>query len=103
MANFVKVAKTNEIAAGERKVVEADGHFIAIFNVADTYYAIADICTHDDGPLAEGEVRDYIIECPRHGGTFDIRTGEALSFPAVTPAPSYMVRVQNDDILVELE
>lgn len=102
MANFVKVAETGEIGPGERRVVEIDGLFIAVFNVGGNYYAIEDVCTHDDGPLAEGELDGYQIECPRHGARFDIRDGKVLSFPAVTPVPRYEVKVEEDDVLVDV-
>jgi 3-phenylpropionate/trans-cinnamate dioxygenase ferredoxin subunit len=102
MANFVKVAETGEIGPGERRVVEIEGLFIAVFNVGGNYYAIEDVCTHDDGPLAEGELDGYHIECPRHGARFDIRDGKVLSFPAVTPVPRYEVKVEGDDVLVDI-
>ncbi|HEC24137.1 MAG TPA: non-heme iron oxygenase ferredoxin subunit [Chloroflexi bacterium] len=103
MANFVKVAETSELPPGERMIVEVDGLFIALFNVNGEIYAIEDICTHDDGPLAEGELYGYEIECPRHGARFDIRDGRVLRFPAVTPITSFEVRVEGEDILINVE
>jgi 3-phenylpropionate/trans-cinnamate dioxygenase ferredoxin subunit len=85
LGRFISVAKTDEIGPGERDVFDIEGYYIAVFNVDGTYYAIEDVCTHDDGPLAEGELDGYAIECPRHGARFDIRTGKVLSMPAVTP------------------
>lgn len=103
MATFIQVAKVNEITPGDRKLVQIDDDIVAVFNVDGQFYAIADICTHDDGPLADGELNGHIIACPRHGATFDIRTGDVLSFPAVTPVPSYQVKVEGDDVLVSLD
>ena len=103
MASFVKVTKVDELPPGERIVIEVDEHFIAVFNIGGQFYAIADLCTHDDGPLADGEVRGHIIECPRHSATFDLRNGAALTSPAVKPVPSYMVKVQGNDVLVNIE
>jgi 3-phenylpropionate/trans-cinnamate dioxygenase ferredoxin subunit len=103
MPNFVRIAAVSELAPGDRLVVEIDGRWIALFNIDGEFHAIADICTHDDGPLAEGELYDHVIECPRHGATFDVRTGEVLSFPAITPIPSYEVKIEGDDVLVALE
>lgn len=100
MSDFVKVAEVDELPPGERILVEVNGEFVAVFNVGGEFYAIADICTHDDGPLADGELYDHVIECPRHGATFDIRTGDVLSFPAITPVPSYEVKVDGNDVLV---
>jgi 3-phenylpropionate/trans-cinnamate dioxygenase ferredoxin subunit len=84
--------------------VELDGGlFVAVFNVDGRFYAIEDVCTHDDGPLADGELDGYEIECPRHGARFDLRDGRVLSMPAITPVPYYEVRVEGDDILVRVD
>ena len=85
MSNYVKVTETTELASGDRIVVEVDGIFIAVFNVSDNFYAIEDVCTHDDGPLGDGDLDGFSVECPRHGAKFDIRTGKVLSFPASPP------------------
>ncbi len=103
MSKWVKVAEVGELESGDRKVVEVDGLFVAVFQVSDNYYAIEDVCTHDDGPLGDGELDDYEVECPRHGARFDIRTGEALSFPAITPVPRFEVKIEGSDILIDLE
>ncbi len=97
---FVTVAKQDELQPGERMVVEVGRRWVAIFNVEGTYYAIEDVCTHDDGPLAEGELTGCIIECPRHGATFDIRTGKVLSPPAMVDVKAFDVRVEGDAIQV---
>ncbi|MCB9455006.1 MAG: non-heme iron oxygenase ferredoxin subunit [Anaerolineaceae bacterium] len=100
MAEFTTVATIDEIPPGERMVVELGRHWVAIFNVDGTYYAIEDVCTHDDGPLAEGELTGCIIECPRHGATFDITNGKVLTAPAIVDVPTYAVRVQGDNIQI---
>jgi 3-phenylpropionate/trans-cinnamate dioxygenase ferredoxin subunit len=100
MADFVAVATTGEVPPGERLVVDLGRHWVAIFNVDGQYYAIEDLCTHDDGPLAEGELKGFVIECPRHGACFDIRNGKVLSPPALVDVPSYEVRVEGDQIQV---
>ncbi len=98
MSEFVSVAKTSEIPPGAREVFGIGRKWIAVFNVDGTYYAIEDICTHDDGPLAEGELKGCVIACPRHGATFDVRDGKVLSAPALVDVPAYDVRVEGDDI-----
>ncbi len=103
MADFVKVAKKSDLPPGERIVVEVDDLYIAVFNVGGKFYAIEDVCTHDDGPLAEGELDGYEIECPRHGARFDLRTGKVLSFPAVVDVPWFEVKVEGDDVIVAVE
>jgi 3-phenylpropionate/trans-cinnamate dioxygenase ferredoxin subunit len=100
MMEFTTVATTDEIKPGERLVVEIGTAWVAIFNVDGRYYAIEDRCTHDDGPLAEGDLRGCIIECPRHGATFDITNGKVLSAPALVDVPTYQVQVVGDEIQV---
>jgi 3-phenylpropionate/trans-cinnamate dioxygenase ferredoxin subunit len=101
-ADFVAVATTAEIPNGARILLEVDGRAIAVFNIAGTYYCIADVCSHDDGPVAEGELIGNEIECPRHGARFDVPTGRVLSFPAIVDIPAYPVRVEAGDVLVGL-
>jgi 3-phenylpropionate/trans-cinnamate dioxygenase ferredoxin subunit len=100
MAQLVRVASVGDIPAGGKKIVEIDGVEIALFNVDNQqYYAVEDICTHDGGPLAEGDiVNTYEVECPRHGARFDMRTGQALSMPAFEPVETYQVVVEDGEI-----
>lgn len=99
---FIPVAQVNELGNGKRLIFDIGGEPIALFNIAGEYFAIADVCSHDDGPVAEGELLDREIACPRHGARFDIRTGEALSLPAVVDIPAYPVRIEGDEILIGL-
>ncbi len=103
MSDYVTVARVGEIAPGTVKVVRIDGVPIGVANVDGEFYAFADVCTHDDGPVAEGELDEYEIECPRHGARFDIRTGAVRLLPAVTPIPVYPLRVEGDTIQVKPE
>jgi len=73
-----------------------------IFNIAGEYYAIADLCSHDDGPLGDGELEGFDINCPRHGAKFDVRTGDVLSLPAIVDIPAYPVRVRDGQIEIGL-
>ncbi len=102
LAEYVAVATTDEIPSGSRKLLEVDGRAIAVFNIAGTYYCIADVCSHDDGPVVEGALDEYEIECPRHGAHFDVRSGKVLSFPAIVDIPAYPVRVEDGEVLVGL-
>ncbi len=102
MEDFVRVAATKDIPLGDRILVELDGIRIAVFNLDGEFFAIEDVCTHDGGPLVEGEILEGgQVQCPRHGARFDIRTGQALSMPAFEPTPSYQVQVDGEDIYVE--
>jgi 3-phenylpropionate/trans-cinnamate dioxygenase ferredoxin subunit len=90
---FVQVAEAVELPTGQRLFIEVDGYPVVVFNIAGSLFAIGDVCTHDDGPLGEGELSDFQIICPRHGARFDVRNGKVLTLPAVVDAPSYPVRV----------
>jgi 3-phenylpropionate/trans-cinnamate dioxygenase ferredoxin subunit len=100
MSEYITVAKTSEIEEGKVTVVRVGDAPVGITLIDGEYFAFADVCTHDDGPVAEGELDEYQIECPRHGARFDIRTGRALSLPAVVPIPVYAVEVDGDSIKV---
>ncbi|MCU0475960.1 MAG: non-heme iron oxygenase ferredoxin subunit [Anaerolineae bacterium] len=93
MADYVTVAQVDELPAGERLVVEINRKWVAVFNVGGEFYAVQDICSHDEGELAEGELHGCEIACPRHGARFDIRTGKVLSAPAFVDIPAFDVRV----------
>ena len=98
---YVPVAALDDIPTGKRVFVDIDEHSIVVFNIAGKFFAIADICSHDDGPLGDGELEsEYEISCPRHGGRFDIRTGGATTLPAVIDIPAYPVRVNHGQIEV---
>lgn len=102
MSEYVKIATVGEVPPNGRKLVEVDGVRIALFNLNGDYYAIEDVCTHDGGPLVEGEIiNGHEVKCPRHGARFDIRTGAALSLPAFEPTTAYDVYIQGDDLLIE--
>jgi 3-phenylpropionate/trans-cinnamate dioxygenase ferredoxin subunit len=91
--DFFEIAPESELANGERLFVDIGDNPIVIFNIAGNFYAIGDICTHDDGPLGDGDVEGFNVVCPRHGAEFDVRTGKVTSMPAVVDIPTYPVRV----------
>jgi len=95
---YYVIGESSLIPDGERLVVDIDGRGIAIFNVNGTFYAIGDECTHDEGSLGEGQLDGFVITCPRHGACYDIRSGAALSLPAVFETPVYPVRVKDGNI-----
>lgn len=92
-----------EFPSGERLFITFGDYPIVIFNIAGDYYAIADICTHDDGPLGEGDIEGHEIICPRHGARFDIRTGEVLALPAIKEVPSFPMRVRDGMLEIGVE
>ena len=99
---YVTVATADELGDGERLILDIDGEAIAVFNIAGLYYAIADVCSHDDGPVAEGELNEHEIICPRHGAKFDIRDGHVLTLPAIVDIPAYPVRIEGNEIQIGL-
>jgi 3-phenylpropionate/trans-cinnamate dioxygenase ferredoxin component len=96
-----RVAKVSEIAPGTTRRVVVDSLEILLCNVGGAIYAIEDVCTHDGGPLDQGELEGEQVVCPRHGATFDVRTGDALTLPAVMPLLTFEVSVDGDDIYVD--
>jgi nitrite reductase/ring-hydroxylating ferredoxin subunit len=102
MAGYQKAANVQDLAPGTAMSVEVGGHQIALFNVGGQFYAIGGSCTHRGGPLGDGEVDGTTVTCPWHGATFDVCTGKNLTPPAAQAVPCYRVRVEGQDIQVEL-
>lgn len=96
-----KVARTGDIAPGTTRRVESDGIELLLCNVDGKLYAIEDVCTHDGGPLDQGTLEGETVVCPRHGATFDVRTGDALTLPAVLPLMTFPVIIEGDDVYVD--
>ena len=103
MSTFVKVATRGELPDGGKKVLDIEGRAVALFHVNGKFHAIDDVCTHDGGPLAEGDLIDGEIQCPRHGARFDLRTGRPLCMPAIEPVTVHTVEVRGDDIYVAIQ
>ncbi len=95
---YVTIAPVDDLPNGERLFVEIDEQPIVVFNIAGGYFAIADVCSHDDGPVGDGELSGYEIQCPRHGALFDVRNGQVLSLPAIVDIPAYPVRIVDGQI-----
>ena len=102
MSGFVSVAKVSETPAGTISVHQVGDLRIALCNVNGRFYAIDDVCTHDGGPLDQGELQGQLVECPRHGAKFDVTDGRAVVLPAVRPVKTYPVQVDGDDVRVEV-
>ena len=102
MAQFIKVATTDELTEQEAKLVELEGEKIALFRVDAAFYALSDTCTHRGGPLSEGTVEGAEVTCPWHGAKFDIRTGAVLGPPAQQGVRGYPVRVVGGDVEIEV-
>jgi 3-phenylpropionate/trans-cinnamate dioxygenase ferredoxin subunit len=103
MAEFVSVGRVDELLPGGKLLADLDGRAIAVFNVGGEFYAIDDVCTHDGGPLAEGDLEGCEIRCPRHGARFDVRTGKAMCFPAFEPVATHVVEVRQGEVFVAVD
>lgn len=97
---FQKVAKFSELTT-EPLRVDVDGKPVCVVRFDEDVYAVSDVCTHEEAYLSEGFVEGCTIECPRHGAVFDLKTGEVLALPATEDLPTYPVRVEGDDVLVD--
>ena len=100
MTDWVDVAPVSELSTRAPHVVDVDGVMIAVFTVDGKHYAIEDVCTHDGGELASGELEGEEIVCPRHGARFNIKTGEVTAPPAYEPVATFPVRVHNGIVQV---
>jgi 3-phenylpropionate/trans-cinnamate dioxygenase ferredoxin subunit len=103
-ATTISVCPVAELPPGARRLVEHDGMKIGVFNCDGTIYAIEDRCSHDDGPLAEGEfdADACTVECPRHGSLFDLTSGRPKTLPAYQPVPTYPVTIEDDTVKLEV-
>jgi len=117
MADFIRVASVHEISDPGTLLVEVDERLIVLFRVGREFYALDDVCTHDGGPLSDGEMGEGStnegetdnadtgkrwIACPRHGAKFDIRTGAALTMPATQPTVSHEVKLEGNGIFIKV-
>ncbi len=97
---WVDVAAVGEIEEGGVCLVDVEDTEVAVFNINGKFYAVEDVCTHDGGTLADGDVEGCEIECPRHGARFDLRTGEVTAPPAYEDITTYPVRIREGVIQV---
>jgi 3-phenylpropionate/trans-cinnamate dioxygenase ferredoxin component len=99
---YYEIAQVEDLPVGERLFLEVDGKPIVVFNIGGEYYGMSDVCSHDGGPVGDGDLEGYAVVCPRHGAKFDVRTGKVLTAPAVIDVQSYPVRVVDGKIEIGL-
>lgn len=104
MPEFVPVARLSDIADPGKLLAEVDEQLVVVIRVGDAVYCIDDVCTHDGGPLSEGELdaAACTLACPRHGAKFDVRDGRALTMPATKPTRAHEAKVVDGQVLVRL-
>lgn len=103
MTERIAIGRLEDLPVGRGVRVEVAGHRIAVFRIGSDVYAIGDRCSHAEASLAEGELFDHEVECPRHGSEFDVRTGEPGSLPATRPVPVYAVDVTDEGVFLVLQ
>jgi glycine betaine catabolism B len=99
--DFVNAADTKDIQPSQMKEVEVNSEKVCLANVEGKYYAIGNVCTHLGGPLAQGKLEGYEVQCPWHGSRFDITTGKVVRPPAMRLEPTYEIKIENDNILLK--
>lgn len=100
--HFVTVAKKDFLESGELMYVEVDDEPVCLVNLDGELHALSDICTHEEASLSDGTIDGDEIECPLHGGAFNIRTGDPASFPVAVPVEKYAVRIVGDEVQVSV-
>lgn len=102
--HWIRISLPETIPPGQVRVVEAGEESIAVCRTLDgALFAVEDLCTHDGGPLGEGTLADFAIECPRHGARFDVRTGAVLCMPAVVPVRTFPIREEAGTLFIQVE
>ena len=102
MSDFVTVCRVSDLPDPGKMLVEVEDRLVALFHVGGKFYALDDVCTHDGGPLGDGQLDGFTIACPRHGAQFDIRTGQALSMPATRDTVAHQVKLEGDQVLLRV-
>jgi 3-phenylpropionate/trans-cinnamate dioxygenase ferredoxin subunit len=104
MPELVRVCRRNDMEPGTARCFDVASTRVALVRIRDDFFCVSDRCSHEDYSLSEGEVLDdeCEIECWKHGSTFDLRTGEPRSLPATKPVAVYPIRIQGDDVMVEM-
>jgi 3-phenylpropionate/trans-cinnamate dioxygenase ferredoxin component len=98
------ICPIDELPPGAKRLVELADLELGVFNCNGTLYAIEDRCSHDDGELVEGEfdADECVVECPRHGSRFDLKTGNPVNLPAYVPIDTFPVTIEGGVIRVEV-
>ncbi|MDA1054100.1 MAG: non-heme iron oxygenase ferredoxin subunit [Planctomycetota bacterium] len=102
MSEFVQVAKVSDVTNSGKVIVEVEDRMVVLLHINDQFFCIDDVCTHDGGPLGEGELCGYELACPRHGAKFDVRNGAALTMPATEATVVHEVKIEGDNVFVRI-
>ena len=102
MNDFQLACQRDDVPDGGMLLVELEDRLAIIFHVNGQFYCIDDVCTHDGGPLSDGELEGCVIACPRHGAKFDVTTGEALTMPATESTVCHEVKLDENSVYVKI-
>ena len=102
MPELIRLCAVSDVPAGTGRELSAGGRVVAVFNVDGVLYALSDVCSHGQASLSEGRLSGYSVTCPLHGARFDVRTGEALGLPATVPVVTFLVEVEDGQVLVTI-
>lgn len=102
MSEFIQVAKVADVASSGKLIVEVEDRMVVLLHINEQFFCIDDVCTHDGGPLGEGELCGYELACPRHGAKFDVRNGAALTMPATEATVVHEIRIEGDNVFVRI-
>lgn len=100
MSEYIRVARTADLAPGSMKRVTVAGHPVVLVNLDGEFFAIDDTCSHEEASLSQGTLSGEVVVCPKHGARFNVKTGRVLALPAVRSVAVYPVRVEGAEILV---
>ncbi len=100
--NFVQVARVEEIKPGKMKCVKVNGRRYLLANIDGTVYAADDTCTHEDASLSTGSLHGEYVKCPLHNSRFNVRTGQVMEDPALDNLAIHLVKIDGDDILIDV-
>ena len=101
MENRVQVARVDDLEPGSMTMVEVDGKPVLLANVDGEFYAVSDICTHEEYNLSEGSLEGCEVECPGHSAFFDLKTGDVTDGPAMDPLETYSVQIEDGAVFIE--
>ena len=102
MQDYQLACPVEDVPPGKMHLVEVDDRLVILFNIEGSYYCIDDVCTHDGGPLSDGELEGCQIACPRHGAKFDVTSGKALTMPATQDTGSHEVKLDDGNLFVKI-
>ncbi|MCA9146464.1 MAG: non-heme iron oxygenase ferredoxin subunit [Planctomycetaceae bacterium] len=103
MSEFIQVAKVSDVTSAGKLILEVDDRMVVLLHINEQFFCIDDVCTHDGGPLGEGELCGFELACPRHGAKFDVRTGAAITMPATEATVVHEIKIEGDNVFVRIK